>query len=192
MRNALFFLSFVILLFTPLQAQEFKGTILGRITDPSGAVIPGAKITVTNQETNVASDVQSNVDGNFVAPFLLPGKYKIAVAATGFRQVVRDGIIVQVNDRITVDFALEVGSVGEVVTVRAESPMLQTASADLGQVADRAFLDDAVLTSTVMNLANMAPGVTGKDTNKSVFRIGRHPFCCGPKRRRTRPLANPG
>jgi len=57
------------------------------------------------------------------------------------------------------DFALQVGSIGEVVTVQAESPMMQTASADLGQVADRAFMDDALLISSVLQLANMAPGV---------------------------------
>ena len=77
MRRSLVFASFVILIFAPLFAQEFKGTILGRITDASGAVVPGAKITVTNTETNVATDVQSNAEGNYVAPFLLPGKYKV-------------------------------------------------------------------------------------------------------------------
>ena len=142
-----------------LFSQEFRGTILGRITDASGAVVPAAKVAITNQETNVAIGLESNAEGNYVAPFLLPGKYKVEVSAPGFRHVVREGIIVQVNDRIALDFALEVGAVGEVVTVTAESPMLQTASVDLGQVADRAFMDDALLNSTVLQLANMAPGV---------------------------------
>ncbi|MFB3827745.1 MAG: TonB-dependent receptor domain-containing protein [Bryobacteraceae bacterium] len=159
MRKMVLFALCVITIAASLFAQEFKGTILGRITDASGAVVPGAQVTVTNMETNVASEVQSNAEGNYVAPFLLPGKYKVTVGSTGFRQVVRDGIIVQVNDRITVDFALEVGATSEVITVRAESPMLQTASVDLGQVADRAFMDDAMLNSTVLQLANMAPGV---------------------------------
>jgi hypothetical protein len=159
MREAMLFAFWLVSTFSLLVAQEFKGTILGRVTDPSGAVVPGAKLTVTNEETNAAVDVSSNAEGNYVAPFLLPGKYKIGVGATGFRQILRQGIIVQVNDRLTLDFALQVGAVGEVVTVKAESPMLQTASADLGQVADRAFLDDVLLTSTVLNLANMAPGV---------------------------------
>ena len=159
MRKVVFVAFLLILMFAPLFAQEFRGVILGRITDPSGAVVPGAKVTVTNQETNVAVDVQSNGEGNYVVPFLLPGKYKVAVGAAGFRQVLREGIIVQVNDRITLDFALQVGSIGEVVTVQAESPMMQTASADLGQVADRAFMDDALLISSVLQLANMAPGV---------------------------------
>ena len=122
MRKSLLFVSCFVFMFAPLFAQEFKGTILGRITDPSGAVVPGAKITVTNQETNVAVDVQSNGEGNYVAPFLLPGRYKVAVGAAGFRQVLREGIIVQVNDRIALDFALQVGAIGEIVTVQAESP----------------------------------------------------------------------
>jgi len=142
-----------------LSAQEFRGTILGRVSDPTGAVVPGAKVTVTNQDTNVPMNVETNAEGNYVAPFVLPGRYRVVVAAKGFRQVVREGVIVQVNDRITLNFELTIGAVGEVVTVRAESPMLQMASADLGQVADRTYLDDALLISTVLNLANMAPGV---------------------------------
>ncbi len=159
MRKWLLLACWFALMCSPLLTQEFRGTILGRITDASGAVVPGAKVTVTNQETNVAVNVESNGEGNFVVPFLLPGRYKVEVVTQGFRSVLREGIIVQVNDRITLDFALEVGTVGETVTVRAESPMLQTASVDLGQVADRAFMDDALLNSTVLQLANMAPGV---------------------------------
>jgi hypothetical protein len=158
-RGTVSFLLLLLSLLAPVSGQEFKGTILGRITDASGAVVPGAKITLTNQDTNVAADVQSNAEGNYVAPFLLPGRYNVSVVAAGFRRTLREGIIVQVNDRVAVDFALEVGSVGEVITVQAESPMLQTASVDLGQVADRTFLDSALLMSTVLNLANMAPGV---------------------------------
>lgn len=140
-------------------AQEFRGTILGRVADASGAVVPGAKVTVTNEETNLANEVQSNAEGNFVVPYLLPGRYKVAVTSPGFRRALREGVIVQVNDRIALDFVLEIGAVGEVVVVRAESPMLQTASVDLGQVADREFMDATLLNSTVMSLANLAPGV---------------------------------
>ncbi len=150
---------FSILAVVASYGQEFKGTILGRISDATGAVVPGAKITITNQDTNVPVEVRSNTEGNYTAPFLLPGTYKVAAAAEGFRTALRENVVVQVNDRIALDFTLQVGAVGETITVEAESPQLQTASADLGQVADRAFLDDAVLTSTVLQLANMAPGV---------------------------------
>jgi hypothetical protein len=143
----------------PLPAQEFRGGILGRVTDPSGAVVPGAAVTVTNQETNVAVETRTNQEGNYNVPYLVPGRYIVSVAAKGFRKTEQPGVVVQINDRIELNVAVQVGSTGESVVIRAESPMLQKASADLGQVAGRDFLEPLLLNSTVLNLANMAPGV---------------------------------
>ena len=141
-------------------AQEFRGAILGRITDPSGAVVPGAVVTVTNEETNVAIETQSNRDGNYNVPFLLSGRYKVSAAAPGFRTTVQPGVIVQVNDRIALNLTLQLGAISESVVVTAESPQLQTASADLGQVVDRGFLDRLPTAGrTVLAFADMAPGV---------------------------------
>ena len=143
-------------------AQEFRGAILGRITDPSGAVVPGAVVTVTNEETNVAVETRSNQDGNYNVPFLLSGRYKVGAAAPGFRTTVQPGVIVQVNDRIALNLTLQLGAISESVVVTAESPQLQTASADLGQVVDREFLDRLPVTGrTVLSFADMAPGVLG-------------------------------
>jgi hypothetical protein len=143
-------------------AQEFRGTVLGRVTDPSGAVIAGAKVTITNEETNISVGIETNAEGNYVAPYIVPGRYKVAVEASGFRRSLREGIIVQVNDRIALDLALQIGATTETVTVTGESPQLQTASADLGQVVDRAFLDRLPVTGrTVLSFADMAPGVLG-------------------------------
>lgn len=64
-------------------AQEFRGTVLGRVTDPSGAVVSGAAVSVTNEETNVRVDAKSNADGNFNIPFLLPARYTVRVEAPG-------------------------------------------------------------------------------------------------------------
>ncbi len=141
--------------------QEFRGAILGRITDASGAVVPAAGIKVTNEETNVSVETKSNEEGSYTVPYLLPGRYKVSVVATGFRPLERPGIVVQINDRIELNLTLQVGATTESVVVNAESPMLQTASSDLGQVADRSILDPMLLTSTVLQLANMAPGVLG-------------------------------
>ncbi len=141
-------------------SQEFRGAILGRVTDPSGAVVSGAKITVTNEETGVAVEAATNQEGNYNVPFLLPGRYTVAAASPGFRRAVRPGIIVQVNDKIAVDFALELGPTTEALTVTAESPLLQTASADLGQVVDRHLIDRLSVHNAV-NLIDLAPGVMG-------------------------------
>src|SRR4051794_25250031 len=156
--------SFAILCLTLLaasssMAQEFRGAILGRVTDSSGAVVPAASVKVTNEETNVALETHTNHEGNFNAPYLVPGRYAVAVMAKGFRKTERPNVVVQINDRIEVNLTLEIGATTETVVIKAESPMLQTATSDLGQVADSKFLQDTVLTTSVMNLANMAPGV---------------------------------
>lgn len=140
-------------------AQEFRGAILGRITDSSGAVVPGAALKVTNEETNVSVTTQSNHEGNFNAPYLVPGRYAVSVSAKGVRTTERPGVEVQINDRIELNLTVELGATTESVVVKADSPMLQTASADLGQVADSKFLKATALTTSVLNLANMAPGV---------------------------------
>src|SRR5919198_2182643 len=126
---------------TPVEAQETRGSILGRITDPNGALVPGATVTVTNEATNTAVTTRSNEDGNYNVPFLLPGRYTVVVEVTGFKKALQNGVVVQVQDRITLNFALEVGAMTETVSVKSEPPALQTANGDLGQVVTRDFLD---------------------------------------------------
>ncbi len=155
----------IILLLSALAAcsvvlgQEFRGTILGRVTDPTGAVIPRARVKITNEETSVALEIRTNGEGNYIAPYLVPGRYSVAVSVDGFRRAVQPGVVVQINDRIELNLTLEVGATADSVIISAESPQLQTATSDLGQVADRRFLESTLLTSSVLELANMAPGV---------------------------------
>ncbi|HOL73668.1 MAG TPA: carboxypeptidase-like regulatory domain-containing protein, partial [Bryobacteraceae bacterium] len=94
-----------------LWSQEMRGTIAGRITDQSGASIPGAQVTITNQATNVVTEVVTNVEGNYVAPFLPPGVYSIRVQREGFQSMTRSEITLQTQGRLTVDFTLAPGSV---------------------------------------------------------------------------------
>jgi hypothetical protein len=143
-------------------AQEFRGTILGRIADPTGAFVPAARITITQEETGVSVRAESNEEGNYNVPFLLPGRYTVAVEAAGFRSIARPGIVLQVNDKLTLDFTMELGPVAESLTVTAETPLLQMSNADLGQVVDRHFLDRLPLGSrNAVNLVELAPGVVG-------------------------------
>jgi len=152
---------FAVLQTATVLAQEFRGAILGRVTDASGAVVPGAAVKVANEETNVAVETKSNGEGNYTVPFLIPGRYTVTVGARGFRNTEQPGVVVQINDRIELNLTLQIGLTTESIVIKAESPQLQTANADLGQVADRALLDPMLLTSTVLQLANMAPGVLG-------------------------------
>ncbi|MGH9838140.1 MAG: carboxypeptidase-like regulatory domain-containing protein, partial [Blastocatellia bacterium] len=147
MRRGTFFITLVGLLsvlalaVTSLSAQEIRGSILGQITDPSGAAVPGARVTATNEETNTSVGAQSNEEGNYHVPFMLPGRYTVTVKAQGFKRAVRAKIIVQVQDKLTLDFSLQPGDISESVTVTTETPLLQKANAGLGQVVTREFLD---------------------------------------------------
>ena len=99
-------------------SQESRGTLTGLITDPTGAAVPGAQVTVVNGATNVSNSYTTNGEGRYVAPFLPPGTYQMRVEKQGFSATVRDGILLQTQDRLTVDFVLQVGGVTETVKVR--------------------------------------------------------------------------
>src|SRR5206468_4561673 len=99
-------LSFVHL---PLSAQEARSTTLGRITDPTGSVIVNATVEAANTDTGVRSTAQTNANGDFLVPFLIPGPYSLAVEAPGFKRSVRPQIQVRVDQHITIDMALEIG-----------------------------------------------------------------------------------
>jgi hypothetical protein len=116
-------------------AQEFRGTVTGRVTDTSGAVTPGATVTVTNVATGVAATATTNETGSYTVPYLTPGNYTVTVELMGFRKVVRT-IELRVGDRVEVDAALEPGSLAETVQVTADAPLLDVTSGSSGQVID--------------------------------------------------------
>src|SRR5437867_5338281 len=118
-------------------AQETRGTILGRVTDPTGAVVPNASIRANNVATGVSSVAKSNAAGNFTLPYLLPGTYTLQAELAGFKKSVREGIEIRVNDTVEVNIELTVGNVSESVEVSAETPLLSTADSSLGQVIDQ-------------------------------------------------------
>ena len=115
----------VAIAFGSLFAQEFRGTIGGTVTDSTGAVVPEVTIVITNINTTVAVTTVTASNGTYTVPFLIPGPYKVTAEAEGFKTSVRDGIDVQVQDRLRIDLALEVGAVTEYVEVTAEAPLLE-------------------------------------------------------------------
>ena len=100
---------------TPVPAQETRGSIQGRVMDSTGAVVPNVAVTAVNAGTNVASKTRSNAEGNYTLLFLAPGIYDISAVAQGFKTVRRQGIELQIHQRLQVDLALEVGAVSEEV-----------------------------------------------------------------------------
>ena len=143
-----------------LGAQEFRATISGTVTDQQSAIVPGATVEVKNLDTNATVTTVTNDSGNFVAPFLPTGRYTISVSVAGFKRAVRENILLRVGDRMQLDFQLEVGGVTEQVTVTAEAPLLETASASKGSVIDSAKVQDLpLLGRNPFMLAAVASGV---------------------------------
>ncbi len=132
----LVFMAVALLAPTALLAQEARGTINGKVKDAGQSVVPGAAVKITNVAMGTTVSVATNDAGFFQAPYLLPGTYKLSVENKGFKKYVRDGILLQVNDTVELDVALEVGDVGETVTITADAPQLETSSGSLGTVID--------------------------------------------------------
>ncbi|MBL8175775.1 MAG: TonB-dependent receptor [Bryobacterales bacterium] len=151
-----------------LNAQEVRATISGTISDPNGAVIPGAKISVRNLATGAASDAVTNETGLFVAPFLPIGRYQVSASAQGFKTAVRQDVELRVGDRVRLDFTLEIGGVSEQITITGEAPLLDTATASNGQVIDSAKVRDLpLLGRNPFLLAAVSAGVQYTPTRQS-------------------------
>ncbi len=144
--------------------------IFGRVLDPQGSPAAGARVVVTDVDTNTSTPLTTNETGYYEASLLLPGNYQVAAEAAGFRRSIRKGIVLPVASRIEINLSLELGAVTESVTVVAEAPLLDTASASSGRVIDNRTQSGMPLSSSNITLfARMAPGV---QTNGEVRVIG--------------------
>jgi carboxypeptidase family protein/TonB-dependent receptor-like protein len=145
---------------TAAPAQETRGSILGRVLDPSGAAIPGATVQATNMATNVTNETASNATGNYTFSYLLPGTYRITADMPGFKTLTRQGIDVRINDQVSIDIPMQLGDVGDKVTVTAETPMLEATNASMGQVVDqRRVAELPTAHGNPYQLIGLSPGV---------------------------------
>lgn len=143
-----------------LSAQEFRGTINGRITDATGAAVPDVKVTITNVATGEQSQAVSTNVGGYTVPFLRPGRYNVSAESAGFKRVLREDIEVRVGDAVTVDLEMQVGDVAESVTVTDEAPLLQESTASRGEVLDNLRVTQLPLNGrNPINFTNLTPGV---------------------------------
>lgn len=147
----------IALLASLLMGQEYQGTILGRITDSSGAVVPTVQITAVNTETGASSDTRTNQQGNYRIPFLLPGVYRVQIAHAGFQKIERRNVRVSIATETKLDFVLEVSGAAEAVTVTESATALNTSNAELGQVVERQYIENVPisLTRNVLNNISM-------------------------------------
>lgn len=161
-RSLAIILGLVILFCLPgrMMAQLDRGEITGTVMDPTGAVVPNAKITLTNEATSVSSATQSTATGTYVFDNLIPGTYTITSTSSGFQTYVVHGLNVHVQQVLTVDVHLATGSVQQSVNVTASAPLLQAENAAVGQTITTETVNDLPLaTRNWGSLAQLSAGV---------------------------------
>ncbi len=150
----------------PTFAQMTTGTILGTVSDPSGAAVPRANVTITNTGTGISVQFLTDSSGNYLVPYLLPGTYEVSAESAGFKKSVKTGIVLQVDQKARVDLLMEVGAVSQSVTVRSQVPLVQTASSEQGQVIGTNTIVDMPLSSRdFAQLVNLNSGAVPNSNN---------------------------
>jgi hypothetical protein len=151
-------------------AQETRSSISGRVVDPQGAAVAGARVRVTNTNTGVAIPLTTNETGYYEANLLLPGTYEVTAESAGFQKSIRKGVVLLMGSRADVEMRLEVGAVAESVTVVSTAPLLDTTSASSGRVVDNRT--QAALPVSFNNVTLFARLVPGIQSNGEVRILG--------------------
>jgi hypothetical protein len=142
-------------------AQEFRATLNGRVTDPQDLAVVDATVQARNVSTNEISSVTTDLHGNFSIPFLRPGNYTVNVQHPGFKQYTRQAIALEVAQSASISIQLQLGATSDVVTVTAEAPLLETSTADRGGVVDSQRVAELPLNArNPFMLGAMMSGVT--------------------------------
>ena len=149
----------VLFLSAAVLASGPTGTITGTVTDPSGAVVRNARITVLNEATNAIRDAETNDDGDFTVALLPPGRYRVTAESKGFRKSVFSDVAVDVDQTVRVDFALVIGAANEEIKVKDTPPAIQTDTSTLGQVVNNRLVQGLPLNErNFLNFALLVPG----------------------------------
>ena len=150
---------------TAALAQEFRASITGIVTDPSGAPVGGAGVVVTSVERNTTTTTATNAAGVYTVSFLLPGKYNLTVEKAGFKKFVREGISLGSADKLGLDVSLELGAVAESITVTGEVSLLQTESSSrTATIENRAIENIPTNGRNLYQLQYTLPGVVKAST----------------------------
>jgi hypothetical protein len=177
---------FTLVIAAPLAAQTTTGSLQGRVTDTSGALLPGALVELTSQaQIGGAQTATTDRTGEFRFQRLSPGTYAMKVSLDGFKTIVRDGLRVEVGRTFDVDFRLDVGSINETVTVTAESPLVDASSTAVTTNYNSEILKNTPITRfSVFDMFQFTPGVSpaqiedsnassafGSNTNENQYQI---------------------
>ena len=160
------------LLATLSYGQSTGGRILGRVADPSGALLPGVKVTLVNEATGVSRDTQANDSGDYAFVEIPPGQYELDFETTGFKKNIRKGVTLEVNQIVTLNMTMQLGAAQEVVDVTSEAPLVDTTSTQLGAVVDDRTVVQLPLNSRdTYQFLQLQPGVmsTSGSSNSIIY-----------------------
>src|SRR5882757_1142176 len=163
----------------PVAAQTTYGSIAGTVSDPSGAAITDAQVTLANLATSEKRVAQSGADGLYDFVNLLPGRYSIVAEKTGFKRITRPEVIVEVGQSVRIDVTLQVGDVNQTIEVTGETPLLQAETSSLGQVVEERKANELPLNGrNVFSLITLAPSVVPQGSAGGTP-VGVNPFGWG-------------
>ena len=146
--------------------QALSGTIVGTVTDTSGAIVPGVSVTLTNEGTSFSRTVVANESGRYVASSFPTGSITVTAEQAGFQKLVRKGVVLTAADTLTIDVQLQVGSVEQTLLVNEDAPLLQTESATVSALLNnRQILDLPLNGRSFTQLLTIQPGATATAPN---------------------------
>src|SRR5262249_13536629 len=146
---------------------ETRSVIFGHVTDPQGAAVAGATISVINTGTNTAVSLTSNDTGYYEANFLIPGNYRVSTTMAGFKSSIRSGIELSLNARAEIDIRLELGEAAESLSVTAEAPLIDASSISSGRVMDnRDVMDLPTFNNSPLMMVKLAPGIEASNNRR--------------------------
>ncbi len=154
-------LSLLMCLAASVSAQVTTGSILGTVRDNSGATVKGAKVTITEVGKSNPTTYTTDDEGAYNAPFLIPGTYSVTVEATGFKKAVTNNVVVQIDQKARIDFAVEVGQLSETTVITAAVTLVNTETSEIGQVIEEQSVKELPLNGrNFAQLVYLVPGVT--------------------------------
>ncbi|HET8668340.1 MAG TPA: carboxypeptidase-like regulatory domain-containing protein, partial [Terriglobales bacterium] len=143
-----------------LVAQSTGGRMLGQVSDPTGAVLSGVRVKLVNEQTGVSQTTQTDKAGNYEFPAVAVGNYRLEYEQSGFKKAIKKGLVLQVNQVITMNMTMQVGGTQEVVEVTSEAPLVDTTSTQLGAVVnDRSVTQLPLNARDTYQFLQLQPGV---------------------------------
>ncbi|MDQ6663386.1 MAG: TonB-dependent receptor [Acidobacteriota bacterium] len=154
----------VLVLFFTLSAyaQEFRGTVQGAVSDPSGAGVPNVSVTLKNVETGIDRNETTDTTGHYLFSFVVPGSYSLTTKSAGFRTILRDGVQLSISDNLKIDIEMPLGAASDTVSVTGDVAAVASESSSLGSVISQKIIEDLPLKGhSSLFLYMAAAGVVG-------------------------------